>query len=526
MHADLIGLGALVLIAGLLARGGRRLGLPTVPFFMLAGILLGPATPGPVLIEHPEDLTLLAALGLVLLLFSLGVEFPVEQVLASGRRLFIAAGSYIGMNVGAGLGLGFALGWGTAEALVIGGALGISSSAIATKLLIELRRLTNAETPVILGIVVIEDLFLAFYLALLTPVLSPSGSAAGLVVDIAVSFGYLLLLFAVARFGARLIGRLIGSHEDEILVILVVGLVLLVAGISAEVGVSDAIGALMIGLVISRTTVRERVERLTLPLRDLFAAVFFVAFGLSIDVGELGAVAVPVAVAVLITVVVNVTAGLVTAALFGFNHRGAANVGLTVLGRGEFSLILATLALAAGLDARLGPFIALYVLVLAVLSPLLAAQSRYLARVFPDRLLRSRWRYVREETMSTACRHLDRVAVTETDTRECAYCAETGDDWVQLRMCLTCGAVRCCDDSVNKHGTAHFAETGHPLMRSLEPGEDWWYCFEDRVLVRQPADQGARSGSARDGDDDGAGGAVVQAAPPLVHDQRRDHQGE
>jgi monovalent cation:H+ antiporter-2, CPA2 family len=486
MHADLIGLGALVLIAGLLARGGRRLGLPTVPFFMLTGILLGPATPGPVLIEHPEDLAILAALGLVLLLFSLGVEFPVEQVLGSGRRLFIAAGSYIAMNVSAGLGLGFALGWGTSEALVIGGALGISSSAIATKLLIELRRLTNAETPVILGIIVIEDLFLAFYLAMLTPVLSPAGSAGRLALDIAISFGYLLLLFAVARFGARLICRLIGSHEDEILVILVVGLVLLVAGVSADVGVSDAIGALMIGLVISRTTVRERVERLTMPLRDLFAAVFFVAFGLSIDVGELGAVAVPVLVAVLITLAVNIAAGLVTAALFGFNHRGAANVGLTVLGRGEFSLILATLALSAGLDARLGPFIALYVLVLAVLSPVLATQSRFLARAIPDWLLRSGWRYVREETMSTACTHLDRVMVTETDTHECAYCAETGDDWVQLRMCLTCGAVRCCDDSVHKHASAHFAETGHPLMRSLEPGEDWWYCFEHRALVRQP----------------------------------------
>ena len=126
---------------------------------MAAGILFGPSTPGPVLIESPEDLQLLASLGLVLLLFHLGVEFPVEQVLASGRRLFIAAGSYIGLNVTAGLMLGLALGWGTSEALVIAGALGISSSAIATKLLIELRRLTNAETPVILEIIVIEDLF-------------------------------------------------------------------------------------------------------------------------------------------------------------------------------------------------------------------------------------------------------------------------------------------------------------------------------------------------------------------------------
>lgn len=486
MHADLIGFGALVLVAGLLARGGRRLGLPTVPFFMLAGILLGPGTPGPVLVAHPEDLSLLAALGLVLLLFNLGVEFPVEQVLGGGRRLFLAAGSYIVMNIGAGLGLGFALGWGTAEALVIAGALGISSSAIATKLLIELRRLTNAETPITLGIIVIEDLFLAFYLALLSPVLSNASSAGELALDIGISFGYLAVLFLVARFGARWIGRLVDSREDELLAILVVGVVVLVAGLSAEVGVSDAIGALMVGLVIARTSVRERVERLILPLRDVFAAVFFVAFGLSIELGALGAVALPVALAVLVTIVVNVTAGLVTGALFGLNQRGAANVGLTVLGRGEFSLILATMALAAGLDNRIGPFVALYVLILAVLSPLLASQSQYLARFIPDKLLRSRWRYVREETMSAACTHLDRIQITESDAQECSSCAETGDDWVALRMCLTCGMVGCCDDSANKHATEHFRETGHPLIRSLERDEDWRYCYLDEALVREP----------------------------------------
>ena len=486
MHADLIGFGALVLVAGLLARGDRRFGLPTVPFFMLAGILLGPATPGPVLIEHPEDLALLASLGLILLLFNLGVEFPLEQVLGGGKRLFLAAGSYIVMNIGAGLALGFALGWGTSEALVIAGALGISSSAIATKLLIELRRLANAETPVILGIIVIEDLFLAFYLALLSPVLSDADSPGALALNIGMSFGYLLVLFAVARFGARWIGRVIDSREDELLAILMVGLVVLVAGLSAEVGVSDAIGALMIGLVISRTSVRERVERLVLPLRDVFAAVFFVAFGLSIDVGALGSVAVPVLLAVLLTLVVNITAGMVAGALFGFNQRGAANVGLTVLGRGEFSLILATMALAAGLDERIGPFVALYVLILAVLSPLLASRSRYLARIIPDRMLRNRWRYVREETMSTACTHLDRIQITETDTESCHLCEETGDDWVHLRMCLTCGAVRCCDDSVHKHATSHFRETGHPLIRTLEPGEDWRYCYVDQTLVREP----------------------------------------
>ena len=492
MHAELISIGALVLIAGLVARAGRRFGLPTVPCYMAAGILFGPGTPGPVLIPHPEDLSLLAALGLVLLLFHLGVEFPVEQVLGSGRRLFLAAGFYIGLNMAGGLTLGFLLGWGTAEALVVAGAMGISSSAIATKLLIELRRLTNAETPVVLGVIVIEDIFLAFYLALLSPVLAGGGSPLEFVRDVGISFGFLLLLFAVARFGARAIGAVLGSREDELLAVLVTGLVLLVAGLSDEVGVSDAIGALMIGLVVSRTSVRERVERLVLPLRDLFAAVFFVTFGLSIDIGDLGEVALPVAAALLVTLFGNLAAGVVTARMFGFNQRAAANIGLTVLGRGEFSLILATLAVAAGLDGRIAPFVALYVLLLAVLAPLLAANSRYLARFIPDQVLRLSWRYVREETISTACTHLDQIRVTETDVRECPECVARGDQWVQLRLCLVCGAVGCCDDSANKHATAHFEATGHPLIESLEPGEEWRYCFLDRTLVRQPLTRARR----------------------------------
>lgn len=494
MHADLIGLGAVVLLAGLLARAGRRIGLPTIPCYMVAGILLGPGTPGPVLIEHPEDIAVLAALGLVLLLFHLGVEFPVKQVLGSGRRLFLAAGFYIGLNVTAGLLFGFALGWGTSEALVIAGALGISSSAVATKLLIELRRLTNAETPVILGIIVIEDVFLAFYLALLAPVLSAAESPLELARDIAISFGFLLLLFAMARYGARAIGSLIGSRDNELLAVLVVGLVVLVAGLSEEVGVSDAIGALLIGLVVSQTAVRDRVENLVLPLRDVFAAVFFVGFGLTIDIGDLGAVAVPAAIAVVITLTANLIAGLVTARLFGYNQRAAANVGLTILGRGEFSLILATLAIAAGLDGRIGPFVALYVLILAVASPLLAAQSRYVARFIPDWLLRRGWRYVREETISTSCTHLDQIRITETDIDVCPLCVELGDSWVELRLCTSCGNVGCCDDSPNRHASAHAHEDRHPIVESLQPGQHWRYCYVDETLVRAPIGAGRTAG--------------------------------
>ena len=383
MGEALVGIGGAFLAAGIFGRLGRRVGLPTIPFFMAAGILFGPNTPGLVVIEHPEELELLAGLGLILLLFHLGLEFSLGDLVDGGKSLLLTGGAYLVLNMGGGLLFGFALGWGTSEAFVIAGAVGISSSAIVTKLLVELRRLANPESRLILGIVVVEDIFLALYLALLQPVLSDASGVGDSVVQFLTAFGFLIALAATARWGAGFVGRLIATPDDELLTVCFVGLAVLVAGTAEELGVSDAIGAFGVGLVLAESSAAERIERLVLPLRDAFAAAFFFAFGLTIDPGEIGEVAAPVAVAVALTLVLNLAAGVIAARLNGFREHAAANIGLTILGRGEFSLVLATLAATAGLDARVGPFVALYVLVLAIAGPILATQSKYVGRWMP-----------------------------------------------------------------------------------------------------------------------------------------------
>jgi CPA2 family monovalent cation:H+ antiporter-2 len=382
----LVAVGGAFLAAGVLARIGRRIGLPTIPFFMAAGIIFGPNTPGIDLVNEPEDLELLAALGLILLLFHLGLEFSLNDLLSGGRRLLGIGAAYLALNVGGGFLLGLTFGWGTSEALVIAGAVGISSSAIVTKLLIELRRLANPESRLILGVIVVEDIFLALYLALLQPILGDAEGLTDAIGQFALALTFLVALGAVARWGAVIVGRLIASPDDELLTVCFVGAAILVAGIAEQLGVSAAIGAFMVGLVMAESPVAERVERLVLPLRDAFAALFFFAFGLTIDPADAGDVVVPVTIAVVLSIFLNLSAGLIAARVQGFGRTAAANIGLTVLGRGEFSLILATLAVTAGLDERLGPFVALYVLVLAILGPLLAARSPALARLIPARL--------------------------------------------------------------------------------------------------------------------------------------------
>ncbi|WP_432590204.1 cation:proton antiporter [Streptomyces sp. HD1123-B1] len=380
-HADtLLAMGGAFLAAAVLARLGSRIGLPTIPLFMLAGILLGPHTPGLVLVQDAHDFEMLSALGLVLLLFYLGLEFHLDDLRSGGRRLLAAGGIYLLLNVGAGLGFGFALGWGAREALVLAGVLGISSSAIVTKILIDLGRIAHPETRLILGVIVVEDIFLALYLAAVQPVISGAEGMGETVTQAAKAFGFLLVLAAAARYGTRLIGRLVAVRDNELLVISFLGAAVLIAGVSEILGVADAIGAFMVGLILAGTPAGPRIRKLVHPLRDAFAAIFFFAFGLAIDPGDMASVAAPVAAAAALTLVVNVAAGLLVARLYHYGAQPAAEIATTLVARGEFALILAAMATSAGLHSRLAPFIAGYVLVLAVLGPVLAGRAHLLAR--------------------------------------------------------------------------------------------------------------------------------------------------
>ncbi|MFD9498725.1 cation:proton antiporter [Streptomyces sp. NPDC060035] len=376
-------MGGAFLAAAVLARVGGRIGLPTIPLFILAGILLGPHTPGVVIVDDPHELEMLSALGLVLLLFYLGLEFHLDDLKAGGRKMVLAGTVYLVLNVGAGLGFGFVLGWGNAEALVLAGVIGISSSAIVTKILVDLKRLGSPETKPILGIIVVDDVFLALYLAALQPILSHSDGLGAALRDGGKAFGFLLLLALVARFGTKVISRLIDTRDDELLVISFLGAAVFVAGVSDWFGVADAIGAFMVGLMLGSTTSGDRILKLVHPLRDAFGAIFFFAFGLSINPGDLPSVMWPVLAAVVLTVAMNILSGMFSARVYGFGPLAASNISTTLMARGEFALILATMAAGAGQDERLSPFIAGYVLLLAVLAPLAAGRSDWLARFLP-----------------------------------------------------------------------------------------------------------------------------------------------
>lgn len=385
---DLIVLGILFVVAYALGRLGKTIGLPAIPIYMLVGLLASPNFAWFPLDFKSEYIELTAVFGLILLLFTLGLEFDQDEFFGNAGKLILSGGSYIAVNMAAGLGFGFLVGWGSREALVIAGITATSSSAIVTKLLIELKRLANPETPMILGVTVVEDIFIAIYLAIVSVVLSGETEVWPVIGKLAIAFAFLVVMFTVARWGGRFVGRLFRTKDDELFTILFFGLAILFGGIGEILGVTDAIGAFLIGLVIGATRYRSKIEHIAIPLRDVFGAFFFVNFGLGLDPTQFPKVLLPVAAAVVMTIVLNLGAGQFVAWLNKLGPRAGLNAAFILHNRGEFALILATLSLAAGLNPLIQPFAGLYVLVMAIIGPILASRSE----VIGDAVFRRRRR--------------------------------------------------------------------------------------------------------------------------------------
>ncbi len=378
---ELLVIGILLIIAYIFGRLGKVIGLPAIPIYMLVGLAASPYSHWFPLNFDTHQVELIAIFGLILLLFNLGLEFDQDEFFGNAGKLILSGGSYIFVNMVVGFAFGFLLGWGTREALIIAGITATSSSAIVTKLLIELNRLPNRETPMILGVTVVEDIFIAIYLAIVGVVLSGETDLWAVIVKLLVAFLFLVVMFTIARWGGKWVSKLFRTKDDELFTILFFGLAVAFGGIGELLGVTDAIGAFLIGLVLGATKYRARIEHVALPLRDVFGAFFFLNFGLALDVSTFGEVLVPVALAVLMTITLNAGAGQFVAWLNKLGPQAGINATVILQNRGEFALILATLSLSAGLDARIVPFAGLYVLTMSIIGPILAVNSERIGGV-------------------------------------------------------------------------------------------------------------------------------------------------
>jgi CPA2 family monovalent cation:H+ antiporter-2 len=231
----------------------------------------------------------------------------------------------------------------------------------------------NRETPAILSILVMEDIAMAVYLPAVAALLVGGGVLAA-VGSLAIAVGAAALaLVAALRFGGA-ISRAISHASDEVLLLSTFGLLLLIAGIAERLQVSAAVGAFLVGIALSGQ-VAERARGLLGPLRDLFAAAFFLFFGLSIDAESIPS-QLPLAGALaIVTTATKIGTGWWAARRAGVGPRGRVRAGTALVARGEFSIVIAGLGVAAGVEPELGPLAAAYVLLTALLGPLLARGS-------------------------------------------------------------------------------------------------------------------------------------------------------
>ena len=365
----LVEIGAIVLALAVLARIAGRIGISPIPLYLLGGLAFGQGGLVP-LVTSEEFIDAGAQIGVVLLLFMLGLEYTGDDLVKSLRTSARDGIVDFLANFTPGYLAGLILGFGPVGSLFLGGVTYISSSGVVAKLLHDLGWTGNRETPIILSILVFEDLAMAVVLPILGAV-ALGGTLAGTLGSVAAALTVVALILTLAsRHGDRL-SRTAFSGSDEVNLLTVLGITLIVAGIAEHLHVSAAVGAFLVGIGVSGDAA-DRARHLLSPLRDLFAGVFFVFFGLSINPGTLPSAALVVVILALVTGATKAATGWWAAGRAGIGERGRRRSATALIARGEFSIIIAGLGVAAGVGGQLARIAAGYVLVMATMGPILA----------------------------------------------------------------------------------------------------------------------------------------------------------
>jgi CPA2 family monovalent cation:H+ antiporter-2 len=365
-------IGAVALVLAILARFAGRLGITAIPFYLLAGLAVGEGGIAPLDVSE-SFISLVAEIGVLLLLLTLGLEYSGEE-LRYGLRTGLGVGAVDAVaNFVPGFAVGLLLGWSIPAAVLLGGVSWVSSSGIVAKVLADLDRLGNRETPAVLNLLVIEDLAMAVFLPV-AAALALNRDADETVVTVLVAVAAVAVILVLAlRLGGRLSALLEGG-SDEALLLAVFGLTLVVGGLAQQLDVSAAIGAFLVGLALSGP-VQQRAGALVGPLRDLFAAVFFLFFSFQIDPSDLLGALAPAALLAAVGIGTKVLTGWYAAGRLGVGKAGRLRAGTTLAARGEFSIVIASLGVVLPDGVELGAVAAAFVLITALVAPIAARVS-------------------------------------------------------------------------------------------------------------------------------------------------------
>ena len=389
-ETSLLEVGIALVSLAIIGTVARMVGQSVIPAYIISGILVGPYVPTNIggislrLVTDGEFLTVIAELGIVFLLFFLGLEFSIGTLIRNRVRLTKVGGIDLVANSLIGVGIGLAFGFGLTTTVLLTGVVYISSSAIITKALTDAGWLANPESEVILGTLVVEDLIIAVYLAVVSALLAGGDSLDAIAGTVGQSFLFLGGLAAAAHYGTAHVDRVFSVASDELFILRVVGATVLIGGAALGIGASEAVAAFFVGTAFHGTDLVERIEDQLSPLRDVFAALFFFSIGVSTDLMVVSNVGLLIGAAVVGTTVTKVASGYASGYVYDLTPRRSLRVGLGLVPRGEFSLIIAALAATSSLTEvrEVVPAFAVgYVLVMSILGSLCVQYSDPIARM-------------------------------------------------------------------------------------------------------------------------------------------------
>lgn len=374
----LVELGGVTLLLAVLARVSSQFGFSPIPLYLLAGLAFGEGGLIP-LVTTMDFIEAGAEIGLILLLFSLGLEYSARELVDALRSSATLGAFDAVLNFVPGLVAGLLLGWGLLPAVFLGGVTYISSSGVIARTLDDLGWMGNRETPLVLAILVLEDLVMAGFLPLMTVLLLGGNPARVVVAMVLAVLVVSTVLAAAARYGPA-VSRAVFSRSDEAMLLGILAVLLLTAGLTEALNVSGAVGAFLAGIAFSGPAA-DRARSLLVPLRAVFAGAFFLFFGFRIDPGSIPPVIAPALALAVVGALTKYATGWIGARRAGIGRRGRIRAGAALVARGEFSIVIA--GLAVGVEPELGPLAASYVLLLALAGPVAA---RFAVRAGPGRV--------------------------------------------------------------------------------------------------------------------------------------------
>jgi CPA2 family monovalent cation:H+ antiporter-2 len=365
---------------GISAFLAEKLGLFFAPFYILAGIVAGPAVLK--LVVNTEVITLLGDIGVVFLMFFLGLEFSLHKFLKQTRTMFISGSIDFIVNFGLGFALGMVLGLSAFYSIILAGAIYMSSSGIITKSLIELQINKKPEGQMIMGIMVFEDLVMLFFLIFVsTGLLSPNSfSIVAMLIQLGKSFAFCGGLLFVAKVLPHWLDKLLTVNKKELLILMFFSLVLITTSVGKLLGVSEALSAFFLGIAFSNTKNVKKIESATVIFRDLFGSVFFFSFGMVLEFGNLSTYLPIILYASLLAVVGKFISSIAITKILKCNKNMSLFIGFITIPRGEFSLLISKMV-GDGMPF-LGPVMVVVAIFTTFLSSIILKSTKALCKIY------------------------------------------------------------------------------------------------------------------------------------------------